>query len=500
MNSDIRRTQVLNSPSHTQLLLVATGRFGSSNNDMSVKEISSEDKHFSSNDVSPLPINNGNWRGKIQKYCSITFLAIYALAYVTLSSNPQVVFVNSGYQYDQAITALSGTSIQYNATAGAENEASIDLPNQVEIRQQFISRLASKLAKVYQPVSPSIWCIDGRLKFEQAKQRPMGLCYLKIPRAASSTLVGINVRIARNFAARQDLPDTCIRHDGPTPGFNYRKRDPSLSFLWTFVRNPTARAMSRVASNIAKRPVGTNFHQPTKNHTDELSNHVLETLQTSTDIQFGTISEGRGGFQVQYTMQRIIEAYTAWNATEPTKVQEPYRIHRYIHGLLDKYDFIGVVERFDESLVALQLLLGLETSDILYASSRTHDQYTSKQLGGDRYLCYPSVDPQILRTAVVDNYLSSATWWAQNYGDFLLHEAASLSLDRTILKIGLDDFSQALKAFRSMLHIAGQTCHPIFPCSNNGTYQHRQAEADCYFDDIGCGYPCFDALQKSEST
>ena len=31
-----------------------------------------------------------------------------------------------------------------------------------------------------------------------------------------------------------------------------------------------------------------------------LDEYVLNSLKTSTDIQFGTISEGRGGFQSQY--------------------------------------------------------------------------------------------------------------------------------------------------------------------------------------------------------
>ena len=46
-----------------------------------------------------------------------------------------------------------------------------------------------------------------------------------------------------------------------------------------------------------------------------------------------------------------------------------------IDKILDNYDFIGVTDRFDESLVVLQLLLGLETSDILYLSSKKSGNY-----------------------------------------------------------------------------------------------------------------------------
>jgi hypothetical protein len=232
----------------------------------------------------------------------------------------------------------------------------------------------------------------------------------------------------------------------------------------------------------------------------ELSNYVMDALKQATDMQFGTVSEGRGGFQVQYSMPRVLDAYISWNASEPTKVQRPRLAQRNVKEILDRYDFIGVVDRFDESLVALQLLLGLETSDILYFSSRTRNQYTLRkatQGGGNRYLCQASVNPRLLRTNTVDKYLSSATWWAQNYGDMLLYRAASLSLDQTIIQIGLHTFSEALKAFRSMLQFARQRCDPIFPCSKNGTEQAVRSETYCYFDDIGCGYRCLDKISES---
>ena len=457
-------------------------------------------------------------RTKVQKYCSVSFVALYCLVYFTLTSNPKVILYDRAFDNQSIATAQSKS--KSNSPVQEPNEQHKD---NGRIREQHILHVATKLCREYKAVAPSSWCIDSRLKFDQAKRRPMGLCYLKIPRAASSTLVGINVRIARNFAVRQGLPDSCIRHDGPTPGFYYRQREDGLSFLWTFVRHPSDRAMSRVASNIAKQlldvnstmgrlevvPGNSSGQDSARESEGELSKYVLDTLTQSTDMQFGTISEGRGGFQVQYSMMRVLEAYTSWNATEPTKVQHPRLTQRNVKEILDRYDFIGVVERFDESLVVLQLLLGLETRDILYFSSRTRDQYTIRKgvAGGgtgrgrgNRYTCQAAVNPDVLRTGAVDTYLSSATWWAQNYGDMLLYHAASLSLDQTILQIGLDVFAEALKAFRSMLQLARQRCDPIFPCSQNGTEQNVQAESNCYFDDIGCGYACLDNISESLDT
>ena len=433
-------------------------------------------------------------RSTVQKYCSISFVAIYILVYFSLSSNPKVVLVSSNYQYDVHMAAAEGSRPALGVNA--VNAVNATAEQRAKMRNDHLQQVASTIAREYEPVSPSTWCIDGRLKFEQAKRRPMGLCYVKVPRAASSTLVGINVRIARNFAARQGLR-SCIRHDGPTPGFYYRQREPGLSFLWTFVRDPTSRAMSRVASNAAKNQLELPAVRQTNetSHLEKTTTYVLGTLQSSNDAQFGTISQGMGGFQLQYTSMRLIEEYSSWNAPEPTKVHDARRTQHTVREIFDRYDFIGVVERFDESLVALQLILGLTTSDILYFSSRMPNQYVGQQIPGRNDLfCQPLLDPRVLRTPKVEQYLVSTPWWAQHYGDHLLHEAASQSLDQTIMKIGLEEFSKAYKTFRSMLQAARQMCHPIFPCSTNGTDQSVKAEDDCYFEDIGCGYPCLDQM------
>lgn len=440
-------------------------------------------------------------RSKLQKYCSISFVAIYALVYFSLSSNPEVVLVNSGYQYDQRVAAVGASQSRTHSNLGNHTpmNSRVEFPD-ARMRDRHIEQTASLIARVFTPVSPSEWCIDGRLKFEQAKGRPMGLCYVKIPRGASTTLAGINERIARNFAARQGLEQTCIRHQGPTSGFYYRQREKSLSYLWTFVRDPTDRAMSRVASNVAKRKIALPPADLQKNKTDSTSDYVLNALKTSTDVQFGTISEGRGGFQVQYTMQTILDD-TFWNAAEPTKVQHEKRMQLAVKAILERYDFIGTVERFDESLVALQLLLGLETSDVLHFSSRLHSQYTGTSIQGGKALsCQKNVDPKELRTPVVEEHLTSPEWWAKNYGDFLLHRAASLSLDQTISKIGPDVFSDALTAFRLLLQKARETCHPIFPCSDEGKDQSGQAEDDCYLGDMGCGSYCIDRMLTKDET
>ena len=92
--------------------------------------------------------------------------------------------------------------------------------------------------------------------------------------------------------------------------------------------------------------------------------------------------------------------------------------------------------------------------------------------------------------------LSSKEWYSANYGDYLLLEASSQSLDLTIEAIGRERFNKALEAFETMKKLADEQCADsvIPPCSPTGVYQINESQKNCYFLDMGCGYPCFDDL------
>lgn len=474
--------------------------------------------------------------------CRITFVAIYCILYLSLSSNPQVVLVSNEN------SSRIGSASQSDGHAHDRPTANLTDTQLAALRRQHIIQVvdSKQLYHVYQPMSPSRWCIDSRLKFEQAKRRPMGLCYLKIPHAQSNVLQGITERIARNFLVNLDKrqasnnatdsttphfstnsgkDSSCIRHDGHTTGTYYQKRNRDASFLFTFVRDPVDRALSRIASNMVKKHGKEHFRtiiskqqqEPFQhkdmNSTDRMiSGEVLEALQYSNDVQFGTISEGRGGFQLQYSMLHVIPAYSAWNESQPNSVLNPQRVQHNVQRLLHPtygYDFIGVVERLKESLVVLQLLLGLEATDMLYLENQLDPMPYERRVipgsKGQRYYCQENIlDPKkefvVGTSGPVEEYLSSTTWWAQNYGDYLLHRAASRSLDATINRIGRDLFNDAMKEFESVLEQANNVCQPqtILPCSlDNGADNYMASLQNCYHDNseeesLACGYPCLD--------
>jgi len=344
-----------------------------------------------------------------------------------------------------------------------------------------------------------------------------GLCYLRLPHSAGATLKGINMRIASNFAKRHDV-ENCIRHDAShSVGIHYVRRH-KKSYLWTFVRDPTDRAMSAIGSKLSKELLGPNNRDAfdARNFTNDttsslgvdddlnkrfLASKVMPLLQNSSHIHEGVVSEGRGGFQLQFGMQRYIKANHHFDPLYPSEIQNQDYLLTNVRQFVHAYDFVGVVERFDESLVAMQLLLGLETSDMLYFAVNRKEQWHRSKLAHKQYGCRKPFDweTDLVADASVRNYLATSRhWYARNYGDYLLYQTAALSLDRTILDIGLDVFSVELKRFRALLKRAHEECTPINWCSPNGTNQYNESLRDCMDEGrIGCGYRCLDGLASS---
>ena len=112
--------------------------------------------------------------------------------------------------------------------------------------------------------------------------------------------------------------------------------------------------------------------------------------------------------------------------------------------------------------------------------------------------------PKFSMTDTSKEFFNSNFWRANNYGDFLLHEAANRSLDMTIERIGRERFEIALKDFRRRLAMVHEQCtlkgRVILPCSDKGVVQNEASKLNCYFEDVGCGNECIDevvALQKN---
>ena len=108
------------------------------------------------------------------------------------------------------------------------------------------------------------------------------------------------------------------------------------------------------------------------------------------------------------------------------------------------------------------------------------------------------IKPQITAPET-DEYLSSDEWGERNKILFMMHEAVNKSIDLTIQKIGQDKFDKALSEHRYLQSLVQRRCAPtaIYPCSDEGVFQEKLSNANCYESDFGCGYPCIDELYNN---
>ena len=322
--------------------------------------------------------------------------------------------------------------------------------------------------------------------------------YCSVPKAASSTSAGVTIRISRNSQQRsRSNKKSCKsmqwRHHLAQ---NYANRSRTKAYIWTTVRDPAERALSSIFfHNISLRSL---------QQQNNVSDHdLLEQLQYSTKDHMGASSLGQGGFQLRYTAFREIAPYSFWNASRPRRVRHPTALQNLVRETLSRYDFVAVTERMDESLVALALLLDVPVTDVLVSSAKVSGQshFRFVHTAGHKFSCLPTVRPY--KSPRVKRFLASDAWKAANWGDYLLHEAASQSLDRTIEALGYERFGEALKEYRKWQERESQHCASTaqYPCSDTGVPQPKVSEKSCYvpFADFGCGYKCLDEMVAAPS-
>ena len=326
------------------------------------------------------------------------------------------------------------------------------------------------------------WCTPTTHRSTKNEPIETGLLYNKMPKAASSTTSGIVFRIAYKVAAltssssrlssRRDPRLKCSSYEGHTEKSGiarkvFGSRDRNRSFLFSTIRDPAKRAVSRAFFNLSR-----------KGHTNITEKDVLKFLHDSRH-QEGAVSPGQGGFALAYLGMSLPAEFSVWDQDYPNKILRPDIVHETVKGIMDDYDFLILVERFDESLVVMQLLLGLETSDILYLSSKKagSSYFFNKEKNKCTFLKKSVISPGVAK------YLASDEWYAKQYGDYLLQEAVNQSLDLTIAALGKDKFDRALLKFQSLKKLANEKCADTvdFPCSSAGKPQPELAKKNCYW-------------------
>jgi hypothetical protein len=394
------------------------------------------------------------------------------------SSNSTDIFIYS--------TNVSATTKLGSETNGNGNDTSFCLST------ACISKEAEILARAFPDRANHTWIINDNREIDLGNYNysSRGILYVKNFKAASSTAAGAALRIAYQHGDGKNNNQTTqpawvrCHH---ARGHNYATRDPQRSFLFTSVRDPAARALSRI------------FYTSITRFGETPSDKNLLSKLRWNHAQFGAVSHHGGGYQVRYvSMQKDLAS--SWSSDNKTIVSNPHQVESTVRQIFQDYDFILVAERLDESLVAMALVMGLPIADVLVQPA--------KVLLGNKYLYYRSRKNKEIckrpvsafRSPAVAAHLTSDEWYAKNYGDYLLHAAANHSLDRTIHRLGRPRVARALQEYQRLQRKAQVVCanQTISHCSDDGIPQRDLTKDNCYSDDSGCGYPCIDKMLLDE--
>ena len=331
-------------------------------------------------------------------------------------------------------------------------------------------------------IPPPYWCTHESYDKKSCKTKtqmlcqPKGLLFVKTPKTGSTTISRIMKRIVQQVAQRSTSIDSnaevCQHREDHVNGAGlwYGNRDPDHSFLLTSVRDPAQRAISRFFwSYVTRHQQSTDDINSTNQSAIPDDAFIQGYLNKSTAMANGCTSKGQGGYQLNYITMDPISEWSAWSPQTPTNVRRPQIVKQNVQQVLQEYDFMVVNERMDESLVVLQLLLGLEPSDILSLSFNVGGSYRYEH-GKCKQLAKSYISPGI------QAYLESDEWYAKNYGDYLLWAAANRSLDMTIDALGrTTHFAAAMQEFQRLESKVNDICpqQVPFPCSANGTVLFR---------------------------
>lgn len=301
------------------------------------------------------------------------------------------------------------------------------------------------------------WYVPG----VQRSPAQVGLLYAKEMKTGSSTLSGVNIRIARGVAQRTSsgfkICKSRFDHSMATT-MHYANRIKDKSFLWTVIRDPTKRSTSQF------------FHfQVSRDKMDPSDKNFKAALRQNV-------------FQDYYLQSMAMTRYQP-GTDDSTE---------FVNNILLDYDFIGITERMDESLVVLSMLLeGVELTDLLYLSAKGSGGYDD---GRYKWKCVYIVPPYVSPT--MQEFFASPEWKKSIVGDDLLFKAAWKSLDLTIDRLGRSEVEAKLEKFRAMKDVAEQTCadRVLFPCNPDGTRASKRT--GCLWNDSGCGNQCLDEVAK----
>jgi hypothetical protein len=301
--------------------------------------------------------------------------------------------------------------------------------------------------------------------FDQSYMTKRGIVFLKPMKVGGSSASGINLRISKNMAERlhRTYP-FCENNFDHAMGYMMKGRNTQQSFLWTLLRRPTERSVS-----------GFYHFEVSRFGHDNSDTNFVQYMNEQIDYYLRIHSFGK---------------FKHVHDDEQTMRQQA-------NAIMKQYDFMAITERFDESMVVLQMLLSehnVTLGDILYFKAKSHGGYDD---GGHKGRC-TYIQPTNLTTGMKE-FLSSEEYLERNKWDQAFYDAANRSLDVTIDRLGRADVERKVGLYRGAQKIVQEKCQSRakFPCTSDGM-KRQPRDTNCMFMDSGCAYECIDEVVSND--
>jgi Sulfotransferase family len=333
-----------------------------------------------------------------------------------------------------------------------------------------------------------------------------GLLFQRPMKTGSTTITGILLRLVHNRG--QMIGYEKCKHrtmHGSGIAYDFGRRVRSKSFLFSIIRDPQARAISQFfhfqVSVGMKDPTDTNIQKDLLQNYNHL--HYLDDLRLRNYTNPKDYLYLRKHLAVKMGYKSIDDHAWAIKESKPEikrhferkwkkymKFGSKFNPHQIIGHILEDYDLIAIMERMDESLVVLQMLLNLSTKEILYTRARSGGSFSNGYKSRPCIYILPSFISPSMKT-----FLESDEWKEHIAPDVEFYKAAHKSLDRTIEALGRKEFEKNLALFKKGQKLAAEQCtgRVRTMCSSAGEVI-RPVNTTCYIWGEGCDHDCIDEL------
>ena len=287
---------------------------------------------------------------------------------------------------------------------------------------------------------------------EYNRRNPEGVYYIQIPKTDTYYWSSIAYR---SLQKDRDCFVSAEHDDAYSLGL--RDRNDLKSFVFTFVRHPKDYILKSYF-----------YFKVTKNRERPTAESVAE------------YSEDFGNKQSSMMMSLASE-----NAYRRKGLKRPSAIAK---AIVAEFDYIGLVDKPDESLVLMQLLLGLETKDILYNPSPHAG--TISLWKDDKNIC-EEVKKEYLPTGARE-FFDSEDFYNQNDVDIEIYQEVQKVHEATIDMIGRDKFDEALRKYKAEMKVVEEQCLPTVQYKCNEAGKRWKDLNSC--DKEGCDAKCLSSL------